>query len=351
MARKPSVRVKGDYWVSEAGGVTRYFGRCDEVSRTQATALLWAVLAAPPVEAPRLSFTVDALCDRYLDWVDGSRSEALHREVKRHLSRWRALYGRLEATAVEGTHLEQFQQHLKGAGHALMYVKKHVTSVRACYNRGVKAGWLPASFRPFAHIEAIHVEARPLLEADLPTDAEVKALMEHAHGDLLDIIRVYYACGCRTHELIDVRVGDFQRGSRLLILGKHKRSRTLREPLPRTIHLNDVAHAVLVRVCEGRDAGEVIFPNRAGKPYTSVLLDDRFARLRKRAGVRDAITIYSLRHLFISELLMADVGVMVIAKMAGTSAKMIETTYGHWRTSSFREAQARLDAARKGRDA
>ena len=124
-------------------------------------------------------------------------------------------------------------------------------------------------------------------------------------------------------------------------MGRHKRSQTLREPIPRTITLNADAYAILARRCEGRLADAYIFPNRKGKPYTSVLLDDRFATVRKRAGIRSTITIYSFRHLWISEMLMAGVDVLLVARMAGTSVAMIERVYGHFRSQSYQEAQAR----------
>ncbi len=147
--------------------------------------------------------------------------------------------------------------------------------------------------------------------------------------------------------MIEARVGDYQPNARTLVLGRHKRSRTLREPIPRTITLN--ADAILARRCEGRPADAYIFPNRKGKPCTSVLLDDRFATVRKRAGVRSTITIYSFRHLWISEMLMAGVDVLLVARMAGTSVAMIERVYGHFRNQSYQEAQARLDRERASR--
>ena len=150
------------------------------------------------------------------------------------------------------------------------------------FNKGVSMGWLPQGFRPFASVEGIRLDPKPLLESDLPTDDEVKALLAHAKGDMGDIIAVYHATGARTHELIEARVGDYQPNARTLVLGRHKRSRTLREPIPRTITLNADAYAILARRCEGRLADAYIFPNRKGKPYTSVLLDDRFATVRKR---------------------------------------------------------------------
>lgn len=47
------------------------------------------------------------------------------------------------------------------------------------------------------------------------------------------------------------------------------------------------------------------------------------------------ISIYDFRHLWISEALMADVDVMTAAKMAGTSVRMIETVYGHFRNDQL----------------
>src|SRR5271166_6943958 len=104
------------------------------------------------------------------------------------------------------------------------------------FNKGVRMGWLPQGFRPFATVETIRLDPKPLLESDLPIDDEVKALLAHAKGDMGDIIAVYHATGARTHELIEARVGDYQLNAHTLVLGRHKRSRTLREPIPRTIH-------------------------------------------------------------------------------------------------------------------
>jgi integrase len=298
------------------------------------------------------SLSLSALRDKYLDWLQRHRSNALHREAKRHLQRWCDSVGNREALAIAGADLEAFQDALAGNGHARMYVKKHVTSVRACFNKGVKMGWLPPGFKPFALVEGIRLDPKPLLEGDLPTDAEVKALLDTAQDKpmLHAIVSLYHATGCRTHELIEARVGDFQPQSRTIVLGKHKRSKTLREAIPRTITLNAIAYALLRQHCGGREAGDLIFPNRAGKGFTSVLLDDMFARLRKRAGVREGVTPYSFRHLWISEALAAGVDVLLVARMAGTSVKMIESVYGHFRTQSFTDAMAKVDAMRKARN-
>lgn len=347
MGRKASIRSKNGYWYSEAGGVGRYFGKVDEVTHEQAMALMGAALRNP-VGSVVEPLTVDELCSRFLDWVGRYRSDRVRVEDTRHLARFRRLYGRLQATAVTAKHLEQFQDRL-AAKFAPMYVKKHSGTVRAAYNRGRRASWIPPDCRPFANLEHIRIEPKPILEGDLPSDDEVKRLFAKAEGVMLDLLTLYHATGARTSEILDALVGDFQRQSRTIVLGRHKRSHTMRSPIPRTITLNEDAYAVLVRLAHGKPDTAHLVVSGGGSPYDTCTFGNRFATLRRQAGVRPLITAYSFRHLWVSEALMAGLDSLIVAKMAGTSVSMVEKTYGHFRLTSFKDAQARLDAARKGR--
>ena len=92
-----------------------------------------------------------------------------------------------------------------------------------------------------------------------------------------------------------------------------------------------------------------IFSRPSGNSWNRNILSHRFQAIRERAAVRESITIYSFRHLWISEMLMAGVDVLLVARMAGTSVAMIERVYGHFRNQSYQEAQARLDRERAAR--
>jgi integrase len=206
-----------------------------------------------------------------------------------------------------------------------------------------------------ASVEPFRLSPKASTEDALPADAEIQALFASANEDIFgqmgDVVRLYFHTRARTHELIRARVGDFQRSTRQIVLGNHKRMHTLKEPVPRAITLNAEALAIVRRRCEGQGADGPIFPRPSdGAPYSSGNIAVRFETVRKRARVRPAITLYSLRHLWISEMLMAGVDASLVARMAVTSVKMIESVYGHFRAQSFTDAQARLDAARRGRD-
>ena len=113
--------------------------------------------------------------------------------------------------------------------------------------------------------------------------------------------------------------------------------------------MNDKALSIVSRLCEGQPADAHIFARPSGRPWNRNILSHRFQAIRERAAVRESITIYSFRHLWISEMLMAGVDVLLVARMAGTSVAMIERVYGHFRNQSYQEAQARLDRERAAR--
>jgi len=117
----------------------------------------------------------------------------------------------------------------------------------------------------------------------------------------------------------------------------------------RRIALNDMALSIVARLCEGRPADAHVFIRPSGLPWNRNILSHRFQAIRERAGVRDAITIYSFRHLWISEMLMVGVDVLLVARMAGTSVAMVERVYGHFRNQSYQDAQDRLDRERAAR--
>jgi integrase len=235
---------------------------------------------------------------------------------------------------------------------------------------------LPDDFRPFKKVAKIKITPKAITEDELMTPEERDQLFQWADADLgkirdemtgkyrkrrtdeyrptgqnpyagfADVLRCYYHTGARTSELADAVVKDFQVRSRKLVLKNHKRSRTMNEPEVRKIVLNDAAFSILQRHCRDKGPNDPIFSRGNGKPWNKDLLDERFRKVRALAGVREAVTIYEFRHLWISEALMVGVDVFTGARMAGTSVKMIEQTYGHLRGSHLEAAQRRLDQAR-----
>ena len=216
---------------------------------------------------------------------------------------------------------------------------------------------------------------KKLTEDDLLTDDEIARLFaaaeidldefhrfgpktprqENPYGSFADMLRCYYHTGARTGELAACLVEDVLFRTGQVILGKHKRSQTQREPTIRHITLNAAALDIFRRQCNGKEKSEPVFLNSDGRQWSGSLLPKRFNRVKavakdKKIGtVRDAITIYAFRHLWISEMLMEGNDITTVARMAGTSISMIERVYGHFRNKHLRKAQDKLDRARSKR--
>jgi integrase len=350
MARQAKLREKAGYWYSDAGGKARYFGKVGAVPRDEALRRFHAALtddrAVKVAPSEFMARPVSDLIDRYLEWVQAKREGESHRKQSLHLRRFRSRCGSVACRDIRGRHLDEFVEGLQAKGMHPTYLHKHAVSVRSLFNRASRQGWLDRTFAPFTDVERTRPARAALLESDLPTREEVMAILQAASPDFVAMMRVYYATGARTGELRMANIRDFQPRTRQIVLLQHKRSKTMADPPPRSITLNDEALAIIRETCAGRDFRGPIFVRAGGGRFAASDVTKRFSRARRRAGVRDGITIYSMRHLWISEALMAGVDALLVARMAGTSLAMIERVYGHFRAQSFHQAQARLDDAR-----
>ncbi len=396
MPRHPKLRKKkigkSVYWFTKAGGDT-YFGSVEETPYKDARRLFNQHLeSVVDTQEGRKShqLTAGELMDVFLDWLEKHRSDRTYSTRKTHCNRFGKFrvkgqkLGDLPARKIRGSDLEAWLAHLEKEGHEAQTRRHAQTSIKHCWNwatkhcpEGSNTPYLPPTFRPFAGVERVYVPPKVLTENDLITDEEIKALFAAAEIDLdtfhrfgpktprtaeqnpyrsfADMLRCYHATGARTGELAQCKVADVLFETRQVVLGKHKRSKKQRTPTLRCITLNDEALTLFKKHCEGKEQSEYVFTNSDGKPCNRKSLAERFNRVKevaaeKKVGtVRNEITIYAFRHLWISESLMALNDIATVAKMAGTSIAMIERVYGHFRNKHLHDAQARLDELRRQR--
>jgi len=396
MPRQPKLGQKNGQWYTKTGNPNGvYFGPVANVTFQQAKASFAEYLKSLNGQRAAThndTLTVWALCEFFLEWVEKCRSPRTYDERRRHLKLFckhrigTQQLAALPAASITAADLQSFLDSLQQVTkdeeeRGEFTIDKYATSIKAAFNWGVKhpspVSYLPSGFRPFSSIEKFKRPLDPLLEGDLPTQPEIAALLQFADADLKPVqegrrfrirrpeeyrqefenpyrgfqtmLKCYLHTGARTSELAKCRVRDFVRASRLIVLGKHKRAATMKEPTTRRIMLNDEALSMIQEQCVGKAPDTFIFTDPNGKPWTRLSLDKRFAHVRKRAGVRAEITIYSFRHLWISEMVMTGVGIATVARMAGTSILMIERVYGHLTSDHFQQAQQQLDAFRQKR--
>jgi integrase len=400
------------YWYTRANGEV-YFGNVKEMSREKANELFAERIGRKPTVADTAEVAVLTAGDLFLSflaWVKTNRSESQYRRRRRDCSRFgRFVFeGRrladIPALDVTGRMMEAWRDNLRafpdkqdavaepegndrdkrGLGpQSLLHAE---TSVRHAFHWGTKypspVPLLPKTFEPFASIERTKVGAKALTEADLLTPAEVVALLDASkyeidqfrrngiekhikkHGlsnlrlckdSFPDLLRVYYSTGVRTSELAVAKVRDFSPTSKHIVLREHKRSKSQKTVTARDINVsNSEAMEILQRLCKGRQPDDHIFTRANGRRWDKKTVNTRLhsvERIARASGheIREPVTIYDFRHLWISDALREGVEIVRVAKIAGTSVRMIETVYGHFRKQEIEEAQNIVDRGRAER--
>lgn len=404
MPRQPKLRKKkvgtSVYWFTKAGGDT-YFGSVDAVPYSEAKKLFndhVKTLAENQSTTNSKELTAGDLVVLFLEWIEKKRSQHTFTTRKLYCSRFANFEVRpgtriadLPANKVRGKDLEDWLDYLEEEFGLGPQTRRHAeTSVKHCWNWATMhpspTPYLSPVYRPFSSVERTHVPLKSLTENDLITPQEVEAIFAAAEMDLdqfrrfgleetlkrngtdgcrqaevysnfAEMLRCYYHTGARTDELVSCEVGDVLLRTQQVVLGKHKRSRTQTNPTIRHITLNQEAFNIFQRHCQGKELTERVFTNSNGNPWTVRGTAKRFERIKevavkmKLGKVRDELSIYDFRHLWISEALMARNDVATVARMAGTSIAMIERVYGHFRNEHLQEAQHRLDEDRRKRKA
>lgn len=156
---------------------------------------------------------------------------------------------------------------------------------------------------------------------------EWKALLAAIpEGDeFADFLKCLRATGMRPFELRIVEARHV-RGKQLLFDIRESKGKKYRRAVP----LNDAAIEILTRMAKKRPEGK-LFLNRRGRPWTQQAAVARVVKYREETGLGQHITLYAVRHEFISAAIEAEaVDPVTLAKIVGhRDLTMISRIYSH----------------------
>lgn len=152
------------------------------------------------------------------------------------------------------------------------------------------------------------------------TRTQRAALLQHAQGDLRDLIECVILTGCRPGDPAAVRLKDYD--ARLGMVTFRTKGHE------RTIRLVPQAKALFDRLAKFKTPAAYLFSNN-GRPWTAKEWGAQVREAARAAELPDGFVLYTLRHCWITDALVGGVDVMTVAKLAGTSISMIDAHYGH----------------------
>jgi integrase len=291
-------------------------------------------LRGKPEAKPDLTLT--ALTDLYLERHGQVRSPGTIRTLRERMRRPLDAYGDVTLSELEGMsgELADFRATLPPRyAHAVM------RSVRQVFAAGVRYGYmtsnpaLAAGDNPAPQPRAVRVYTLAELDA-------LEAELGDSYGPLVPLTA---ATGLRPLEAALLERRDVDRSGRVLTVRGTKTRGSHRQ-----VPLSGRAQAALDRLPARIDT-PLLFPAPGGRRLNL----DNFRRREwgpavTAAGITKPARIYDLRSTFASNALAAGITVFELAKVMGTSVRMIEKHYGALLDGAHAGLVGRLDAIEAG---
>lgn len=235
---------------------------------------------------------------------------------RRHLREWRE---RLEAQPALVSRSKRGTPRLRDRAPSTL--NRDMAPLRAALAKhlapgapGSEAAWQEA-LRPIPH-----ADGRRTLYLDRD---ERKRLLQSGSDEIAPFIRALCLLPLRPGALALLDVGDFDKRTAELTVGRDKTGR------PRRITIPAAAAALLGNQASGKLPGAPLFMRGNGTRWTKDSWKLPIAAAVKAARLPAAATAYTLRHSTITDLVGAGLPLLTIAQISGTSAEMIERHYGH----------------------
>ncbi len=139
--------------------------------------------------------------------------------------------------------------------------------------------------------------------------------------------------GARPGELVSFKRGAFDARTKTVTFKGKTGSRT--------IPLSDAAAALFTRLSKGKLPSAYLLTDDAGRAWAHSGWDEGVRAAAAKAGLEN-VTLYVLRHSWITEALRAGTSTLDVARLTGTSLPMIEANYGHLVMDGARERLAKV---------
>ena len=150
-----------------------------------------------------------------------------------------------------------------------------------------------------------------------------RKLVEKTNPEATPFVRALCLLPLRPGALAALTVGDFDKRTAELTIGKDKTGK------PRRIQLPVDSAMLLTAQAENKLPGAPLFMRLNGKAWDKDSWKLPIAAAVSATGLPRAATAYTLRHSTITDLVSAGLPLLTIAQISGTSAEMIERHYGH----------------------
>jgi len=167
------------------------------------------------------------------------------------------------------------------------------------------------------------------------TAEQRKRLLDNCAGAFRDLVEAGLLTGARYGELRTLLVSDYDKARRILGIRQGKTG-------ARDVTLSDAAARLFDKLRKGKLPGGYLLTRDDGLPWQHSDQDELMREAVKKARLPHGTVFYTLRHTFIANALTGGVDIHAVAKLCGTSVRMIELHYGKLLHTDAREKLNRI---------
>jgi integrase len=297
-----------------------------EAART--SALKWRESADAGVTED--GFTVADACREYVDDRRREKGEGTAHDAEKRFER--TVYGTtFGATQLARLKTPRIKAWREGLGLSKGSANRTRTSLVAALNLAVANRRVhPAAAQEWRDVKP-HKNTSKRREVFLDI-GQRRALLARTQDGLHDLIEAAALTGARPGELVNAKRRQFDERTRMVTFtGKTG---------TRTVPVSDPALVLFRRLAKDKLPAAHLFVRADGRPWAHSDWDELIREAAHLARLPDGVCLYSLRHSWITEALLAGMATLDVARLVGTSVMMIEKHYGHLVASAARERLA-----------
>lgn len=200
-----------------------------------------------------------------------------------------------------------------------LHIYSDQTFVKRNRSRSAQNQWVTAMRLFLKNEDGINIDEaelkRPRKSSYLPeilSEAEVKKLIE-SYGNYKHrtIILMYYACGLRKSELLDLEIKDIDSERNVIRIRNSKGAKD------RDIALPQMVLKMLRRYYMLHEPTTYLFNGKPGGRYSASSVDKILAAGLKRVGIKKRIKVHNLRHSYATHLVENHVNLRYIQEALG----------------------------------
>ena len=265
---------------------------------------------------------------RFRRWVDDDKLAgiAMRKLATHHLRAWRK--GLMAEPVVINPHAEDKLQ--KTRTRAPASINRDMNSLRAALNHARENGAVSTD-------AAWRAALSPIESADRRRMAFVDrkqriTLIEKAEKDIADFLRALSMVPLRPGALASLTAGSYDKRLGVLTVGKDKAGDD------RSIKLSGKTAEFFAARAKDKLPTAPLLARADGKAWNKDAWKGPIREAVVAAKLPINVTAYTLRHSVITELIVAGLDTLTVARLSGTSLPMIEKHYGHLRAEHAAKA-------------